>query len=86
VKVYGWLDFVNGIQVRVIVAAKSKAECARIVGDSRGPRNLFNLDETGNAREIEVATAEPGTAFYAEAASPRQSADWRPLVRGRSGS
>ena len=76
-KVYGWLEHLYGEkhairkdpvfqahhnQVRAIVAAKSKAEVARITGVKR-PSQLFNLAETGNAREIEIAMRSPGIVF-----------------------
>ena len=76
-KVYGWLTHLYGgkhairrdprmepyhNQVRAIVAARSMAEVARIEGVKR-PAQLFNLTETGNAREIEIALRSPGIVF-----------------------
>lgn len=68
-KVYGWEGMrapLSRNQTREIVAARSKAEVARIVGE-KYPSNLFNLAETGNEGEIQKAMSEPGTVF------------WRPL-------
>ena len=73
-KVYGWLGGLpSGFKLpehkshrahaRCIVAATSKAEVARIAG-YRGPWVMHNLSETGNATEIEVAMAKPGTVFF----------------------
>lgn len=69
-KVYLWLGHAPEghperpwvTQCDCIVAAKSKAEVGRILGFD--PRRLFNLEETGNAEQIEVATAKPGTIFW----------------------
>lgn len=68
VKVYGWQGMRHESpgthrQTREIVAARSKAEVARIAG-VKGPNALFNLGETGNAAEIAVATGKPGTIFW----------------------
>lgn len=67
-RVYGWQGYRHECPghnrvTREIVAAHSKAEVARIAGAS-GPWVLFNLSETGNAREIEVASASPGIIFW----------------------
>jgi len=64
-KVFGWLDYRAGRQVRCIVAATTKAEVARLRG-VKDPRGLFNLDETWNADEVRKATSEPGVIFWAE--------------------
>jgi hypothetical protein len=66
-KVYGWESFRNPtpttrLQTREIVAAKSMAEAARIVG-VKSPRTL-DLVETGNDLEIATAMAEPGVIFW----------------------
>lgn len=63
IKVYGWQTFVsgapsNGGQVRAICAARSMAEVARRTG-AKSPRQLFNLGDTGNEREIALAMAHP---------------------------
>ena len=50
-------------QTREIVAAASEAAVARAAKVSR-PRQLFNLGETGNAKEIEVAMSKPGIIFW----------------------
>jgi hypothetical protein len=85
VKVFGWLTAAPetaarklsdlGVpihhlnQVRAIVAAKSQAEVARIVGEPH-PRRLFNLTETGNETECQVALARPGIVLYAAQQGP----------------
>jgi len=63
VKVYGWQNFRNGKQTREVVAASSKAQVARIVGET-GPWKLFNLGETWNKLENETAMSKPGAVFY----------------------
>lgn len=72
-RVYGWTAHVSQsvriqlglrpwiIQARAIVAAKSLAEVGRLV--DRPPRQLFNICETGNAREIATALEKPHTVF-----------------------
>lgn len=70
-KTYLWLDSVRERceerpwvnQAELIVAAKSKAEVARLAGET-SPARLFNLTETGNAEQIEQATSQPGTIFW----------------------
>lgn len=70
-KVYGWTAIIRDperaklgmpqhmIQCRCIVAASSMAEVGRLVG--RRAYQLFNLCETGNALEIEIALRQPRT-------------------------
>lgn len=53
-------------QTRVIVAARSKAEAARLLGFTPGHAKNY-MGATGNTRELEIALAEPGKVF------------WRPL-------
>lgn len=67
-KVYGWSGFRSEApgyhhQTREIVAATSKAEVARIVGD-KSPRKLVNLSETRNPKEVAVAMSRPGVVFW----------------------
>jgi hypothetical protein len=62
--VYVWQGHRYGIgQVRMIVAAKSKAAAARAAGES-DPRRLFNLHETDNVVETQVALARPGVVHW----------------------
>lgn len=72
-KVYRWLDSAP-IHIRhptkpwlrqlaCVMAAPSKAAVARAAGE-KDPRNLFNLDETGNAEDIAMTMAEPGVIFW----------------------
>jgi hypothetical protein len=44
-----------------LVAARSKAEVGRIVGEP--PRRLFNLGETGNREDCQAALSAPGVVF-----------------------
>ena len=74
-KTYGWQECASDeqgsrvahrtapwhVQLRCIVAAKSKAEVGRIVGEN--PRTLFNLGETGNDLEKRVAAIALGRVF-----------------------
>lgn len=75
-KVYGWCACLSddglrermGLaqwsnQVRCIIAARSKAEVARLLGTTVA--RIFNLCETGNATEIAVATEAPHCFFVA---------------------
>jgi hypothetical protein len=63
-KVYGWQDHRNGVgQVRAIVAASSKAAATRCAGETDA-RRLFNLCETGNDIELQVARAKPGVVHW----------------------
>jgi hypothetical protein len=63
-RVYGWQDHRAGVgQVRAIVAARSKTAAARCAGKTAA-RQLFNLEETGNAVECEVALARPGVVYW----------------------
>jgi hypothetical protein len=75
-KVYGWQSFRNECkgphhQTREIVAARSKAEAARLAG-YKHPARMFNLCETGNEREIAVAMTRPGVVFWAPISSRAQ--------------
>ncbi len=70
-KVFGWQGWrpecpsaPNGSkQTREVVAAKSKAEVARIAGKEY-PGQLFNLGETGNSLELQLALSKPGVIFW----------------------
>ena len=67
-KVYGWQSFrvecsSRSKQTREIVAASSKIEAVRLSGRTR-LSELFNLCETGNKIELEVALSNPGQVFW----------------------
>ena len=68
-KVYGWQGWRieapgNGHHAtREIIAARSKAEAARLAG-KRSPREMWCLCETGNKNEIAVAMMWPGMIFW----------------------
>lgn len=63
-KVYGWQGSRPHVgQTREIVAARSKAAAARAAGYD-DPRQMFNLTDTGNIQEINVAHRNPGTVFW----------------------
>lgn len=71
-KVFSWIGRRTGVtvnpdapwnhQTREVVAARSKAEVGRIVGQD--PRNLFNLGETGNKESVDLALSKPGVVFW----------------------
>lgn len=74
-KVYGWQSARTAAGLhpdgqewnnttREIMAAASEAAVARAAPNVTRPRQLFNLTETGNTREIEVAMSKPGTIFW----------------------
>jgi hypothetical protein len=79
-KVYGWSGYRLEAagphrQTREIVAAPTMVAAARAAGCVRA-RQLWNLCETGNKREIETAMAEPGVVFW------RALDDWNgPYIR-----
>jgi hypothetical protein len=58
-KVYGWNAMYRGGQKRVIIAARSWSEAAKLGDVSPGYAQLYGAI-TGNAREIEAATQTPG--------------------------
>jgi len=70
-KVYGWQGYrsechprPNGSrQTREICAATSQAKVAELAGVKR-PYQLFNLCETGNAKELATALREPFQIFW----------------------
>jgi len=70
-KVYGVLGWRVGCpaapngnrQTREVVAARSKAEAARLLGCSLHWLNSYG-SETWNDRELVVAMASPGTVFW----------------------
>lgn len=66
-KVYGWQGWRREApgqhhQTREICAARSMAEVQRITSKKRS--ELFNLNETGNAQELETALATPGVVLW----------------------
>ena len=81
-KVYGWTAHISKrvreqlelpghiVQARAIVAAPSMAAVGRLLGVR--PRTLFNLSETGNALEIQIATALPQTFFASPLDGPKR--------------
>ena len=76
-------------QSREICAAVSKAAVGRAVAAAQraaglspwnvsdDPRKLFNLDETGNAAEIEQAMSEPNTVFWHPINERESERKWR---------
>jgi len=53
----------HSIQSENIIAAKSKAEAARLAGYKR-PSQMWNLGETGNVISCGVALNQPGVVFW----------------------
>jgi hypothetical protein len=77
-KVYSWQGYRASASrasasgsgaTREIVAAKSKADAARLAGEDH-PRRMFNLHETGNDVEIQVALARPGVVHWVAMSGP----------------
>lgn len=70
-RVYGWLinhrderdPHEHHCQSRVIVAAKSAAAAARIVGAKR-PSQIWNMTETRNEQEVRKANERPGIVLF----------------------
>jgi len=62
-RVYGANIFVNGDQVRAIVAAKSQRAAAELLRVSISYLRTYG-SETGNEQEIQIANAKPGMVFY----------------------
>ena len=70
-RVYGWTEYhLNGVakaqfnhSFRCVCAASSKAEVARIMGETSIAR-LPDIDRTEDVEEVAVATAKPGAVFY----------------------
>ena len=61
-KVFGGNDILEGIQYRMIVAAKSRAEAARLTGVSKSYiKNYWATTE--NEAEVKLANSKPGTVF-----------------------
>ena len=62
-KVYGGMSFVDGKQVRTIVATTSKKRVVELTGNS-----LYYINDywsiTGNKLEVESALARPETMLY----------------------
>ena len=76
-KVYGGLKHMGSRgQLRTIVAAKSRAKAAELVG-LRTSELAGYWSVTGNAIEIEVALSNPGQVFQA---SSSRGKDFVPVV------
>jgi len=99
-RVYGWQGHRRecppapngGRQTREIVAAATKAAAARAAGalspaGRADPRQMWNLCEAGNARELATARAEPGCVFWApmddrSGRMVRDGEEWPKALRG----
>ena len=75
-KVFGGCTFVNGKQVRTIIATTSKKKVSQIVGEPY-PYVLDYWSQTWNDVELETALAKPETVFVASSVSGN---DFRELV------
>lgn len=72
-KVYTWVGHRHecppsangGRQTRELVATTSKKEAARIAGET-GPWRLWNLSETRNEADRQLALANPGVLFWSK--------------------
>lgn len=80
-KVFGGLMPGRGrAQVRTIVAAKSQAEAARLLGLSLSyARNYWS--GTSNDTEIAVAMSAPGTVFQASGSFDKGEDDFKPEAK-----
>lgn len=93
-KVYGWMSHMTPtriaehfpgtprhlVQVRMVVAARSRAEVMRLgaaagVGRANNPRDYFNLGETGNPESLAAALAEPGVILW-QPLDHRSRSEW----------
>lgn len=95
IKTYGWTAMIydkvlrkrlgmaeHHIQCRAIVATTSMAAVARLVGGVR-PRHLYNLCETGNAREKAIAEQNIGQIYVATLNGPRDYIEYDVHLNGR---
>jgi len=74
-RIYSWQTFDGSEQWRCIVAAYSRADAARKV--HKLPHQLFNLSETYNHTERNVAMQAPGTVYRCTLVdSLRSDAKW----------
>ena len=64
-KVWGGLTFLNGKQVRTIVATRTKKRAAELLNLSAFEFREYWTD-TGNETELKIALAKPETIFIAE--------------------
>lgn len=63
-KVYGGLTFIDGKQLRTIVATSTKKRAMEILDESNYSFNNY-WSETSNKVETEIALKEPNTIFVA---------------------
>lgn len=68
-KVFGVRDYVGARAVRVIVAAHSQTEAARLINTSRTRFRLAG-SETRNPEEVELALSAPGKLFWKSTDKP----------------
>lgn len=76
-KVFGGYIFVNGKQVRAIVAATSQKEAAGLTRES-AKSIATHWPETGNEIEIETALSKPGVVFVSTGLTTRDFYEFRP--------
>jgi hypothetical protein len=78
--VWGWGDFhpKTGKQIHCICAVRSLAELMRITGATRSDLT-YSGSKTGNARQIEIATAKPGKVFWKDANDYSKAAKYEEL-------
>jgi len=75
-KVFGGCTFVDGRQVRTIIATTSKKKVAEVTGIQYA-RVLDYWSQTFNKVELEIALAKPETVFVA---SSFMGEDFRELI------
>lgn len=80
--VYGGADILSGVQYRLIVAAKSRAEVSRITKISKSYLKKY-WSTTGNEAEVKLANSKLGTVFIQPINEPMAAwAEYIPLIRG----
>lgn len=80
--VYGGADILSGVQYRLIVAAKSRAEASRI---TKIPKSYLKKywSTTGNEAEIKLANSKAGAIFIRPLNDYMAAwAEYKPLIRG----
>jgi hypothetical protein len=81
-KVWNGSDIIEGIQYRLIVAARSRAEASRLTGVSTAQIKKY-WSITANEEQIKLAKSKPGTVFICE--MNYGNSPWAELITAREG-